>query len=139
MDKTIQINQKLMEREDCLVDISHIERQINSILGQPYPFELPVDLPSLQKHKKPKRTAAPKAAAPLRLRKLDPDTETAYRITYTDNDIDKTEIHTEARPLTLLLNTPLPHITVHRIESIRNTDDAHWETAEILYESEETC
>ena len=132
MNKTIQINQMLMEREDRLCDVLALERQINTILGQPYPFTIPVDLPSRQRRKKPKRKAAPRAVAIVRLRKLD-ETEAAYRIVYLDQNIEKTEIHTDPKPLVLLLNTPPPNVAVLNIETIRATEAGEWETVENLF------
>ncbi|MDF7826263.1 hypothetical protein P4B35_19705 [Pontiellaceae bacterium B12227] len=136
MNNQIQINQKLMEREDRLVEIFDLERQINGILGgEPYPLAPPDTLPSRQKRKKPKRKAAPKKAAPLRVRKLDPETESAYRIEYQQNDETCVEIHTDPRPLALLLNTPLPTLGIQRLETVQATDDGEWNTVETLFEA----
>jgi hypothetical protein len=132
----IQINQQLMEREDRLVEVFELERQINAILGgDPFPLAPPDGLPSRQKRKKkPRRkaAAAPKAA-PLRLRKLDLESESAYRIVYRDGDEEKTELHTDSKPLAVLANTPLPRIDVLRIETVRRVARDRWETVEILH------
>jgi hypothetical protein len=134
MNNQIQINQKLMEREDRLVEIFDLERQINGILGgEPFPLVPPDGLPSRQKRKKSKRKAAPKKAAPLRVRKLDPDTETAYRIEYLQNDETCIEIHTDSRPLALLLNTKLPTIGIQRIETVQSAEEGEWAVIEVLY------
>ena len=136
MQNQIQINQKLMEREDRLVEIFDMERQINGILGgEPFPLAPPDTLPSRQKRKKPKRKAAPKKAAPLRVRKLEPETETAYRIEYQQNEEICIEIHTDPRPLALLLNTPLPNLGIQRIETVQPTADGEWNAVEILFEA----
>jgi hypothetical protein len=136
MQNQIQINQKLMEREDRLVELFDLERQINGILGgEPYPLAPPDTLPSLRKRKKPKkRKAAPKKAAPLRVRKLDPETESAYRITYRQNDETCVEIHTDPRPLALLLNTELPTLGIDRIETVQPAEDGEWTVVETLFE-----
>ena len=137
MTNQIQINQKLMEREDRLVEIYDLERRINVILGgEPYPLAPPDDLPSRQKRKKPPRKSAPKPAAALRVRKLDPETETAYRFEYRDNDALKIEIHTDPRPLALLLNTPPPSIEVVLLETVRSNANGDWESVEILHAPE---
>ena len=134
MNKQIQINQKLMEREDRLVEIFDQERQINGILGgEPYPLAPPDVLPSRQKRKKPKRKAIPKTPAPLRVRKLDPDSEAAYRIEYRQNDETCIEIHTDPRPLALLLNTKLPTLGIHRLETVQSTEENEWAVVEVLY------
>ncbi|VGO14687.1 hypothetical protein PDESU_03255 [Pontiella desulfatans] len=136
MSNQIQINQKLMEREDRLAEIFELERQIHGILGgEPYPLAPPDGLPSRQKRMKPKRKAARNQAAPVRLRKLDPETEAAYRIVYRENQAEKSEIHTDARPLALLANTALPRFAIERIETVQATQDGGWERVEILYTS----
>ncbi len=137
MHTEIQINQQLMQREDLLTEVFDLERQINAMLGgEPYPLAPPDGLPSRQKRKKPKRKAAPKKAAAVRLRKLDEQAEAAYRITYHENSVEKAELHTDPKPLTSLLNTPLPDIRIERVETVRATADGEWEAVEILYQSE---
>lgn len=131
----IQINQKLMEREDQLVEVYDLERQIHAILGgDPYPLTPPDCLPSRQKRKKASRKAAPKGPAPVRLRKLDPEQEAAYRICYLEHEVEKTEIHTDSRPLTLLINTDLPHIRVLGVDTVQADAAGGWNSVEPLYE-----
>lgn len=134
MNNEIQINRKLMEREDLLVDVFDLERQINVILGgEPYPLAPPDGLPSRQKRKKPKRKAAPKQAPAVRLRKLDPETEKAYRVEYLEKGEPKTEIHLDARPAALLINTDLPHIRILKVETIAPETSTEWKSVEVLY------
>ncbi|MEI6892815.1 MAG: hypothetical protein V5783_11650 [Pontiella sp.] len=136
MSNQIQINQKLMEREDRLVELFDLERQINGILGgAPYPFVSRDTLPSRQKRKKPARKTAPKKAAPHRVRKLDPETEAAYRIEYLQNDETCIEIHTDPRPLALLLNTPLPTLGLQRIETVQSENEGEWTVVDVLFRS----
>lgn len=133
MKNLIQINQLLMEREDCLVEVFDLERQINAVLGgEPYPLAPPSELPSRQKRKKPARKAASRAAAAVRIRKLDEVTESAYRIVYQDGETEKTEIHTDPRPLTVLANTALPNITILRIETVQADDAGDVVPVEVL-------
>lgn len=134
MNNTIQINQLLMEREDRLVELFDLERQIHSALGEPYPLAPPDGLPSRQKRKKPRRKATAKTA-PLRLRKLNPEKEAAYRITYLENGTEKTELHTDPKPLALLANTALPDLVIQRIETVQLTESGIWETVETLQHS----
>ncbi len=134
MQNQIQINQLLMEREDRFVEVSELERQIHLILGgDPYPLAAPDMLPSRQKRKKPKRPPAETKAVPVRVRKLDPETEAAYRICYLDNDVEKTEIHTDPKPLAVLANTALPNLTVQQIETVQRSDSGGWIPVEILH------
>lgn len=137
MQKQIQINQLLMEREDHLVEVFELERQIGIVLGgaAAYPLELPVDLPSCRKRKKGMRKKAGTAEAntAFRLRKLDLETESAYRITYFENETEKVEIHTDSRPLALLLNTPLPHLNVLSVETVHAESENGWAVVETLF------
>lgn len=136
MDTLIQINRLLMEREDRLVEISDLERQMGAILGTPYPLAPPDGLPSLRKPvKKPARKPAPPKAAEVRVRKLDETAESAYRITYREGGTEKTEIHFDARPLALLANTALPNLAVLSIETVQ-AEGTGWETVERLYRSD---
>lgn len=133
-EHSIEIADKLIEREDHLVEVFELERKINSILGQAYPFELPVALPSMAKRKasKKKRKAVKKPKM-LRLRKLDPETESAYRITYLQQGATRMEVHLSAAPLNTLLNTPLPQIHILTIETVRPTTENQWESVETLF------
>lgn len=133
MNNQIQINQLLMEREDRLVDVFELERQMNHILGEPYPLEAPDALPSRQKRKKPARKPAPKKAPVIRLRPLNPDAETAYRIHYREHGEEKIETHLDPKPLALLVNTPLPHIEVLRIETVHTLDEKECLAVETLF------
>lgn len=133
MDKTIQINQMLMEREECFCDVYALEQKINSILGEKYPFDLPSTLPSLQRRKKMKRAAALRPPKAVRLRKLDEEAETAYRIDYLDHDVQKMEIHTDVRLLNLLVSTPLPAVTVLRVETVVEAEPGRWNAVDVLY------
>lgn len=137
MQKQIQINQLLMEREDHLVEVFELERQIGIVLGgAAYPLEIPVDLPSCQKRKKAhrKKTAESAVVPVFRLRKLDPETESAYRITYCDNETETVEIHTDPRPLALLVNIPLPDLNILRIETVNAEAENEWALVETLFE-----
>ena len=134
MANQIQINEKLMEREDRLVEIYDIERQINIILGgEAYPFPAAPDLPSRQKRKKTKRKPSPKAPKPVRIRKLDPETETAYCVVYLEHETERQELHFDPRPIALLVNTPLPHIQVLQVETVQLNSDNSSEPVERLF------
>lgn len=135
MDKSIQINRLLIEREDHFAEIFDLERQVNIVLGKNYPFTQESILPSQQRRKKKKRKAVEKKAPKLRLRKLNPETETAYRITYVKNDQAIREIHQDPRPLIILLNTALPHLTILTVETVYGTEENSWQTVEVLFKA----
>jgi len=132
MEKTIQINQLLLERETCLSDVFDLEQQISIVLGQRYPLDLPVDLPSAKKRKK-KRAQKQKEAGPIRLRELDLASEYAYRIVYTDQDVPHEELHTDPRALVLLLNNDLPSIRVETIETVTRDENQTLTPVETLF------
>lgn len=132
MEKTIQINQLLLERESCLSDVFDLEQQIAIVLGQRYPLDFPVDLPSAKKRKK-KRAQKQKKAAPIRLRELNVASEYAYRIVYTDQDVQHEELHTDPRALALLLNNDLPHIRVETIDTVTRDENQTLTPVENLY------
>ncbi|MCC5806897.1 MAG: hypothetical protein JJU00_11275 [Opitutales bacterium] len=114
-DQRMRVDRLLLAREERLARIHAIEREIESLLGQPYPFDPPpADLPSLARRKrrkkrparKAKKTAAAKALAPVR--PLRPD-ESAYRITYTGGGGTlRTEIHHDAEALAVFLAALAP-------------------------------
>lgn len=132
MEKGIQINQLLLERESCLSEVFDLEQQISIVLGQRYPFDPPVDLPSMQKRKKT-RKEKPKKTNPIRLRELDPATEYAYRIVYTEPEAVREELHIDPRALTLLLTTELPHLHVQFIETVAIDENKNLIPGERLY------
>ncbi len=133
MEKTIQINQLLLERETCLSEVYDLEQQISIVLGQRYPLDAPPGLPSLQKRKKP-RAKKKETVSPIRLRELDLAREYAYRIVYTDQDVRHEELHVDPRALALLLNTDLPHIRVQRIDTVaRDKENQAFSSVETLY------
>ena len=136
MSIPIQINEKLMEREDRLVDVHDIERQINILLGaEAYPFPAPPALPSRQKRSKVKRKVKKKVTKAIRIRKLDPDTESAYRVTYTDQGVERSEIHFTPQPITLLIDTRLPDLQVLRVETVQLFNSTDAVRVELLYDS----
>ncbi|MBN2162127.1 MAG: hypothetical protein JXR25_12205 [Pontiellaceae bacterium] len=138
MPNEIQINEMLMEREDRFVEIYDIERQINIILGgEAYPFPAPPDeLPSRQKRTKARKEATQRAPQPIRIRKLDPETEKAYRVVYIDHETERQEIHFNPKSIALLANTSLPHIQVLSIETLRLNSDNSWDSVERLFDAE---
>jgi hypothetical protein len=133
MEKTIQINQLLLERENCLSELFDLEQQISITLGQRYPFEIPVELPSMKKRKKTRAKKAKKKAL-IRLRELDLATEYAFRIVYTDQEVERVELHTDQRALALLLNTDLPHIQVKLVETVTQDENKALVSVEKLFE-----
>ncbi len=129
----MRVDRLLLAREERFARIHAIEREVESILGQPYPFDPPpADLPSLAPRKqqkkrasrKPKKSPAAKSSAPVR--PLRPG-ESAYRVTYTGTDgTQRTEIHHDTEALGTFLAALAP--AVLRIETV----DTEGEGVEIL-------
>lgn len=123
--RKIQLHGKLLEREEQLARVHSLEQQIMGILGQPYPFELRDDLPSLHKPKKQKKKKARKQKA-VRLRKLD-ENESVYRVTYLQGMEERTELHLVAAPIELLINRSIGEITIMEVATL-NTEGTVSET-----------
>jgi len=136
MTSTIQIQTLLMEREDSLLKISDLEQKINAILGQPYPLAPPDELPSAHPRKKAKKKRQPAAPKAVKLRPLNPETESAYRIIYLQNQTHVEEIHLDAKALDRLINTSTQTDEPHRIETVHQNEDQTWESIETLWEAE---
>lgn len=124
----IRINALLLQREELFVRVHDIERSVNDILGEPWPFE-PPSLPSVRRSKaKPakKRAAASapaKGAKPAaeepKLRKLDePAGETAYRVTYLQRGQSREEIHDTPEALQTLLAAQGAQLQVVSVETL---------------------
>jgi hypothetical protein len=133
MDKTIQINQLLLERESYLSEIFELEQQMAVVLGERFPLELPVDLPSQQKRKQKRAGKKQNTAAQIRLRELDLANEYAYRMIYTDHDVRHEELHLDPKALALLLNNDLPYICVESIETVARAEDGTITPVETLF------
>lgn len=135
----IRINALLLQREELFVRVHDIERSVNDILGEPWPFE-PPSLPSMRRSKaKPakKRAAAsppakgakPPAEEP-KLRKLDEQTgETAYRVTYLQRGQSREEIHDTPEALQTLLAAQGAQLRVVSIDAV----DAQGQTTARIY------
>jgi len=131
IDELVAVNSLLIERETSLADLSHIERTITDILGQPYPFQEPAAaLPSRKKGKRAKAPKKQKAKATPKIRRLK-DGETGYRVTLHENGQVQTHDLLDFAPFQTLLAKPLPH---HRIQKVETLNDS-LAPSDTLYES----
>ena len=142
MTPEIQINQKLIEREECLVEVFELEERIHAILKEPYPLPPPPALPSRRKPKKRRKQSGAKSAPTKRvkLRKLNPD-EVAYRVTYKEVNKEQVEDILNLQSTLLLVNHPLPEIKIIRVETLVQArgdipQTKELEVHEILYNPE---
>lgn len=133
MNSKIQIQALLMEREDGLLEIAKIEQKINAVLGQVYPFDPSIGLPSTLRRKKPKSKRGAAAHAPVKIRPLDPETEVAYRIRYQQDQEEFVEIHLDGKALARFLHAAPSSIQTHTIETVRQEVDLSWTCVHLLY------
>ncbi len=78
----IRLADLLLQRDEAFVRVAECERQIQGILGAPYPFPPLPELPSLRRKKPAKRAGADVPRAEIRLRALKRPEENAYRVGY---------------------------------------------------------
>lgn len=112
----IRINTLLLEREALFVRVHEIERSVEALLGEPYPFTRP-PLPSDQQGKRKKPARAGGSAARDKLRKLEGD-EVAYRVTYRQLGQTRVETHDAPDALRTLLAAQGAQLQVRSIETI---------------------
>ncbi|MFH1497164.1 MAG: hypothetical protein ABII82_04990 [Verrucomicrobiota bacterium] len=134
----IRINALLLQREELFVRVHDIERSVNDLLGEPWPFE-PPSLPSIRRPKakpaKKRAASAPaKGARPAvdepKLRKLDESSgETAYRVTYLQRGQTREETHDTPEALQTLLAAQGEQLRVLAIDAV----DAHGEPLARIY------
>lgn len=125
--RKIELHEKLLAREEQFARVHLLEQQVLGILGQPYPFELRDDLPSLKKPKKPKKKKALKHKV-IRLRKL-ADNEAAYCVTYLQGMDERVEQHLLAAPIELLINRAIGEVTILEVSAV----DSEGAETEMLY------
>lgn len=117
VDRQIQLNGLLLEREAAWVRVHAAEQAVAALLGEPYPWTRPV-LPSDQRGRRKAAGGARTASGPReRLRKLEAG-EVAYRVTYRQFDQDLSEVHAEPEALRTLLAAQGMQLAVGRIETL---------------------
>ncbi len=92
----IKIGDLLIKREVEFSKVYDCEQRINELLGEEYPYALPIELLSTQKKKTVRKKKPDK---PKKVRKLNDEIENAYLITYLENDIEKQELIFETTQL----------------------------------------
>ena len=122
-----------MEREEGLLEIAKIEQKINAVLGQLYPFDPPIGLPSTLRRKKPKAKRDASIPVPVKIRPLDPETEVAYRIRYRQEQEELVEIHLDGKALARFLHAAPSSIQTKTIETVRQEADLSWTCVTLLY------
>ncbi len=110
----IKIGDLLIKREVEFSKVYDCEQRINELLGEEYPYALPVELLSMQK-KKPARKK--KTIKPRKVRSLNLKTENAYLVTYLENDIEKEELMFETRQLNNIKSNCASTFKITKIET----------------------
>ena len=124
----IRLADLLLQRDVAFVRVAECERQIQGILGAPYPFPPLPDLPSLRRKKPVKKTVADMASVPrtaLKLRALKRPAENAYRVEYRRHEQVTVSFLTDADLLRrlVLLDTPEFKITAIAAVTLRTPTD----------------
>ena len=124
----IRLADLLLQRDTAFVRVAECERQIQGLLGAPYPFLPLPDLPSLRRKKAAKKTLADKASVPrdaLKLRALRRPLENAYRVEYRRHELATSSFLTDGELLRrlLLLDTAEFKITAIAAVSLRAPTD----------------
>ena len=117
----IRLADLLLKRDLAFVRVAECERQIQEILGAPYPFPPLPDLPSLRRKKAGKKSAPANAATPrgaFKLRPLRRPAENAYRVTYQRDEVSVTSFLADADLLRRLLPLATPEFKITAIAAV---------------------
>ena len=124
----IRLADLLLQRDLAFVRVAECERQIQDILGAPYPFPPLPDLPSLRRKKAGKKSAPANRAVArgaFKLRALRRPVENAYRVEYRRHEGPAVSFLTEADLLRRLILLDTPEFTISAIAAVtlRTPDD----------------
>ena len=111
----IRIVDLLRLREEAFLEVWRCETAVERILGQPYPFPDPPDLPSRRKS----RTRKQGAGGTPPVRTLSTPEENAYRVILELAGQRKTTLTADANAVRSLLKTEMPELAVLRVETVR--------------------
>ena len=115
----------LRQREHSFVQIYEYEQRIESLLGQPYSGLVVPALPSTAKKKrKPVKKATSKKRV---IRRLKPETEDAYLVSYKFKGNSCSEVLREYRLVQLLIKNDIPNIQLENISTIYYTTDDEYD------------
>ena len=119
----IRLADLLLQRDEAFVRVAECERQIQDLLGAPYPFPPPPELPSLRR-KKPAKAKPPAAAGGVprgafRLRALKRPQENAYRVEYQRGDRSGASFLADAELLRRLLPLDRPEFRITAVAAVQ--------------------
>lgn len=117
LQQQIQVNELLLQREAVFVRIHEIERQVDALLGEPYPFDRP-RLPSDQKSRKRMSPGRPAAGQRQPQNFRQEEGESGYLVTYSDGGQNRNEHHVSLSALETLLASQTADLFVRRIEAL---------------------
>lgn len=130
--ETIQINRLLRKREEIYADIFSYEEQIFEALGQRLPIAPPPELPSI--FRAPKK-AKKKNVKGKQIRKLKPQFENAYKLTFINEDEEKVDYVRDVRLVRRLMTFEIPFFQLIKIETVIISGNNNAETIEILHDN----
>jgi len=137
---TIRLTDLLLQRDEAWVRVAECERQIQGILGEPYPFPPPPDLPSLRRKKPAKKERPTGIAIPrdaVKLRPLKRPAENAYRVVYQRGDVMVTSFLADADLLRRLLRLDQPEFRVLEIATVAAQTPETYSVLEIVWQAPE--
>ena len=137
---TIRLTDLLLQRDEAWVRVAERERQIQGILGEPYPFPPPPDLPSLRRKKPPKKERPAGVFIPrntFKLRPLKRPAENAYRVIYQRGDVMVTSFLADADLLRRLLRLDQPEFRVLEIATVTAQTPENYSVLEIVWQAPE--
>ena len=118
----IRLTDLLLQRDEAFVRVADCERQIQTILGVPYPYPPLPELPSLCRKKPVKKAAAGRTGvsrSSLKVRPLKRPAENAYRVEYRrDHDTAAVSFLTDPDLLRRLLSIATPQFRVTAITTV---------------------
>lgn len=131
----IALDRLLLDREEQWLRVFACEQAIEAILGQPFPFPPPPDLPSAQKRtsaRKPKKAKDRKESRPApSLPRLLSD-ETGFHVVYRLDDEIVTEDHLDPKALETWLAQRPQAVQPLRIHAM----DSHGAPGRLLWEAD---
>lgn len=129
--ETIQVNRLLRQREEIYADIFNCEEEIFEVLGQRLPIAPPPELPSIFRTTKKAKKKRIKAK---QVRKLKPQFENAYKLTFINGEEEKVDFVRDVRLVRRLMTFDIPFFQLNKIETVIISGNNDSETVEIIYD-----
>lgn len=132
----IRLADLLLRRDEAWVRVAECERQIQGLLGEPYPFPPPPDLPSLRRKKPAKKEPPDGMAIPragFKLRSLKRPAENAYRVVYQRGEATTASFLADAGLLRRLVQLDQPEFRIIEIATVSVRTPENYSVLEMLW------